>query len=244
MLNQLIVIVLCLLVCFITCRPIKSRFHPARIAGGQPATQGQFPYAVYVQITKSDGVYQCTGGLISESAVLTAAHCVTGTSDATSISVVYGNINDTNVPAINLNYVSHYTYHPVYSATTSNNDVAVLHLYSPATTSNNVQPLTLSSTPPTVGQSYTAAGWGLIPSGTASDTLLYTTLSIVSDDNCATQESQGGFPYFPATQFCMNGGSPADTCEGDSGGPITQNVNGQWISYGLVSFGPEGNSHH
>lgn len=49
-----------------------------RIAGGRSAIQGEFPWQVSVQTNEVFGEFEhvCGGTLISESFILTAAHCV------------------------------------------------------------------------------------------------------------------------------------------------------------------------
>jgi secreted trypsin-like serine protease len=211
-----------------------------RIAGGSPATLGQFPYAVFVQITKPSGSYDCVGTLISTSTVLTAAHCVTDFGDdAIQIQVVYGYLNNTVVPTRNLGDISAYSYHQDYLPSTVVNDIALLHFNTPVVLSQNVKLAAVATTAPTLGGSYFAAGWGTTESGQPSPILLYTELTVAADSLCEAQEATNGFPYEATTQFCMNGGSPTDTCEGDSGGGIAQkDTAGDWTVYGIVSYGP------
>lgn len=47
-----------------------------RITGGSIASRHQFPYQVYQFLDGFDGTYICGGSVISQSVVLTAAHCV------------------------------------------------------------------------------------------------------------------------------------------------------------------------
>ena len=51
-----------------------------RIAGGRPATDGEFPFVVALQIVSGVGTFGCTGTVISPEWVLSAAHCVTDAS--------------------------------------------------------------------------------------------------------------------------------------------------------------------
>src|SRR5580698_538227 len=46
------------------------------IIGGTPATQGEYPNVVGLVLTTSSGVAICTGTLITDEWVMTAAHCV------------------------------------------------------------------------------------------------------------------------------------------------------------------------
>lgn len=47
-----------------------------RITNGVDASEKQFPYVVYLIITKGDDDYDCVGSIISEYYILTAAHCL------------------------------------------------------------------------------------------------------------------------------------------------------------------------
>lgn len=54
-----------------------NRIQP-RIVNGNDAAVKQFPYQVGISTKKGGGFYWCGGSVLSESWVITAAHCVVG----------------------------------------------------------------------------------------------------------------------------------------------------------------------
>ena len=79
-------------------RPKKST---GRIAWGQEAAQGLFPFVVYVDGTD----YMCSGSIIHRRAILTAGHCVRGETDFTNLSDMYVYIGDVDVNKAETYYV-------------------------------------------------------------------------------------------------------------------------------------------
>ena len=212
------------------------------IVGGQPATQGEWPWQVLVQ---PDG-YLCGGSLISTEWVVTAAHCVFDQSDnlipAGQITVVLGehrlNIGDGSEQQRNITQVIP---HPNYrSGQGWDNDIALLRLSAPAQPNQFVQPipLTLSPTHDTLveaGDPSTVTGWGTTSEGgNISTTLLEVELPLVSNRTCSSA-------YGNITDNMICAGLPQggkDACQGDSGGPLViPNGNGGWLLAGVVSFG-------
>jgi len=56
------------------------------------------------------------------------------------------------------------------------------------------------------------------------------------DDCVAKYETKGVYSLEESLMVCA-GGDGKDSCQGDSGGPMVAQVDGEWVQYGIVSFG-------
>jgi secreted trypsin-like serine protease len=139
------------------------------IVGGQQASPGEWPWQVALVSWGADPYYgqYCGGSLIDVSWVLTAAHCVDGSSPS-NIQILAGIHNlgspEAGYQRINVDQIF---VHPSYNASTSNNDVALLKLSTPAvlgTTPGGEQvatiPLVSASVGTLAGVTATITGWG------------------------------------------------------------------------------------
>lgn len=90
---------------------------------------GQFPW--------------CGGSLISETEILTAAHCTQGKRPS-RIKVIVGENNITDQEQIKLE-VAEVLIHPLYNNSTFNNDFSILRLASPLSYSSRISPVCLPS---------------------------------------------------------------------------------------------------
>ena len=106
------------------------------IVGGYPVNPAcpdcKYDFMVSLQTDGWFGGHFCGGSLVREDWVVTAAHCVQGTSPS-SIEVVIGlhNVNGTN--GSQTRDVDQIIIHPQYSGNSLNNDYALLRLSSPIT---------------------------------------------------------------------------------------------------------------
>ncbi|KRF97473.1 uncharacterized protein Dwil_GK27089 [Drosophila willistoni] len=110
------------------------------IIGGRFAPLGMFPYHVSVHF---DGMFDCGGSLISETFVLTAAHCVQH--EKSRITII-GGIIDLREPNNGQTFDSkEIVIHPSFNYSTMDYDIALIRLSHPAVLNANVQVITMAA---------------------------------------------------------------------------------------------------
>jgi V8-like Glu-specific endopeptidase len=169
----------------------------------------------------------CSGTLIFDRWILTAAHCVDGLS-ANQILVHFGE-DGTNLGS-NLYDVSRVIKNPAYNAATISNDTALIELATAATYTSPIMPLpaSIGLTSADEGLTVDLAGFGLQENGAASE-LLYITKAIADVRSKEVEYDQGnGF-----------GNSTGGACNGDSGGPAYFERNGAIYVAGITSYGDQ-----
>ena len=214
----------------------------SKILGGVQAAPGAWPWIAALLSADDPSVFYaqfCSGVLIDQSWVLTAAHCVQGMS-ATKIQVAVGAYDLTKFTG-SRTPVKSIRIHPQFSSTSLYNDIALVELGVPSA----IQPIALFSgesvdkTPPSLlGKLVTVLGWGLADTATSPywdypEILRQVGLPVVTDSTC---DAIYTYPISPA-QFCAGYYEGKDACEGDSGGPAVVQVDGQWVHAGIVSAG-------
>ena len=214
-----------------------------KVVGGSNALISDAPWQVALlnasASTQSRGLF-CGGSIIREKWILTAAHCVTGKTPQ-GIRVLAGSntlstANNSGLP------VARIVVHPSYSASTEENDIALLELSSPIAPNNSstsVIPLTASK--PSSGSAALVTGWGSTSSTYGSATPSYpltlqkATVFVKSDAYCSQDVGAG---FRTGSMICaMTDLWMIDTCQGDSGGPLAVSENGAWVLAGITSWG-------
>jgi len=194
--------------------------------------QNEFPEVVPIWVGAES---LCTGVLIQQQVVLTAAHCVYGNSGPFQVSV-----NGNDLYSGSLIDVDAIWYHPRYDATFNQNDIGLLHLKSSA----GVQ--RLASLPSGMlnlaKKKFLIVGWGGDQNKSITGKLHRLTLD--EQTLAAKKGFEGVFNpktmigagrYF-ADEALYGGG-----CTGDSGGPLYQGARGASKTVvGLTSFGAKG----
>jgi secreted trypsin-like serine protease len=187
----------------------------------------------------------CGGSLIAASSVLTAAHCVTGTSPE-QLAVVVGRTFMSSSEG-QVRHVSNIWIHPAYDPRQAVNDLAVLRLDSPIT---DIAPISLigagDQALDAAGTPLTVVGWGDTrpdphPGKRAwwPDHLQQAQVSVVGDGTCAKQWRRANYQNSSAWSIliCTSAGRFGS---GDSGGPVFTLVNGAFVQVSVVSGGYAG----
>lgn len=200
-----------------------------RIVGGVAATAGQAPYQVSLLY---GGRHFCGGTIVSARWIITAAHCVDGTS-VSQISIRYNTLTQGSGGQV----IKSKTIikHQDYNSNTIDNDIAAIELAEAMTlgqTNAQLVPVVESGSDPASGADAIISGWGALKEGGSSPSALQiVTVPIVGRDQCNANYGAG---MITDGMFCAGvSGGGKDACQGDSGGPVI--VGGKLA--GAVSWG-------
>uniref|UniRef100_A0A672N1M6 Chymotrypsin-like protease CTRL-1 n=1 Tax=Sinocyclocheilus grahami TaxID=75366 RepID=A0A672N1M6_SINGR len=206
-----------------------------KIVGGEAAMAGAWPWQVSLHISCNGNLCYCGGSLINKDWVLSAAHCLFGTSD---IMMYFGHLRRSGLnPHEAKRTASRIIIHPTYNNPKHDNDIALLQLSSSVTFTNYIRPVCLAA----AGSKFAAGtetwvtGWGKLQSGGSfPDILQEVQLPVVSNSDC--YNAYGGLVtnnMICAGLIKVGGKGP---CHGDSGGPMVSRNGSLWIQSGIVSF--------
>jgi len=205
---------------------MEDVYNNSRIVGGSTAPAGAHPHIASLRRTTTSS-HICGCSIISTRTVLTAAHCVDG---STNMAIRYNSLNHGSGGTLIAS--SKVTKHANYNSNTIDYDIATVQLASTLTLGQtNANTVPLATAEPTSG-TLTAAGWGTTSSGgsTLPAALLQVDVPVVSRTSC---QSSYGTSAITARMICA-GQTGKDSCQGDSGGPLV-NANKQLV--GVVSWG-------
>ena len=214
--------------------------HTQEHTGKTPATTGQQPWMVSLADSDSSNGYDahiCGGSLIAPQWVLTAAHCVEDAKASDLDLIINRHTLSSNagerIPAAQIIMHAGYT----NTSDGEDNDIALIKLSRPSTQGQPIALITDATEQlDDAGTMARVTGWGRVPEQgkESTDVLHGVNVPIVSQQACRAVYDSDLTPDAVCAGF-TNGG--ADSCEGDSGGPlIVPNGNG-WAQVGIVSWG-------
>ncbi|TDG48148.1 hypothetical protein AWZ03_005323 [Drosophila navojoa] len=208
----------------------NPKLNQGRVVGGQQAPMGTWPWIVSLQ--NQFGFPFCSGVIIDDYWILTAASCVSGLRPRNLVAIA-GTVSSWNNTAPGY-YVDQIHVHCNFDKPLYHNDIALLHLSGAIEYNADVAKATLSEIDELQeGERLTFAGWGTEwAGGTNSQYLL---------------QSQGN--YLPVTEcrkvlqndndvdlghVCVEMEAGKGACHGDSGGPL---INAQQQLVGIGNWG-------
>ncbi|NWR65353.1 TM11E protease, partial [Bucorvus abyssinicus] len=209
-----------------------------RIIGGQRARDGEWPWQASIQL---DGTHRCGASVISNTWLVTAAHCFRGGRDPRRWTASFGIFLR---PPKQKKFVRRIIIHERYSdfILDHEDDVAVVELASPIEFTSDVHSVCLPEASHVFpdNASCFVTGWGALENdGSSVNQLRQAEVKIISTKTCNRRQVYGG-AITPGMLCAGYLEGQVDACQGDSGGPLVHaNSRGIWYLVGIVSWGDE-----
>uniref|UniRef100_A0A182K9Z7 Peptidase S1 domain-containing protein n=1 Tax=Anopheles christyi TaxID=43041 RepID=A0A182K9Z7_9DIPT len=189
-----------------------------RIAGGDDAADGQFPFQVALI---NEGLVYCGGTVVNRRWILTAAACITGKA-LSDVQLFVGSADrltgGRNVTA------ERFVIHPGFNSQTYANDVALVRLAeSLAFTGNQqLQPIQLATEFFETATNATVSGWGrfAISNNQLPTRLQFIRTDIIGSEECAEQFEEPYRARISDRTICTSNQASQGVCLGDAGGPL------------------------
>ncbi|KAL5014756.1 hypothetical protein ScPMuIL_009026 [Solemya velum] len=236
------------------CGKDKTRRVTSRIYGGRTAIPGSTPWhAVFRNKTTQDTF--CGGSLISNTWIVTAAHCIRefGTEFTNNNVELYLGTDNCRGEEDKQHRFSRYIVHEDYNRDAPmDNDIALIELEEPVVFTDDISPICIEPYEYISGQFFKTyrqgatvgrvVGCGKTRDYRNSRNLKEVYVPYVEDSACEISASTRGRSYTPS-MICA--GYPysnlGDACKGDSGGSLTMDIEIEdelhWVLTGIVSWG-------
>ncbi|XP_012543999.2 trypsin delta [Bombyx mori] len=208
---------------------------PSRIVNGFPIDITEIPYQASLRRSVASGwAHSCGAVIISNNAVLTAAHCVDSyVLNPSVLKVVVG--TSYRLSGGQSYAISRIIPHEQYLQSTLENDIAVVGTSKTMTFSASVNSVAIASSTLSlpIGSEALVSGYGTTSyEGTTSSVLQAAKVKVIAQETCA----RAYLRITPITSgmLCANATQPPrDACQGDSGGPLVADN----VLIGVVSWG-------
>ncbi|XP_044081021.1 transmembrane protease serine 11A-like isoform X2 [Neovison vison] len=205
-----------------------------RIMSGDIAAKAAWPWQASLQ---RNNVHQCGATLVSNTWLITAAHCFTNNANPRQWTVSFG--TTINPPLVKRN-VRRIIVHERYHFPAREYDIAAVQFSPRVTFTDDIRRVCLPEASASFQPNSTVyiTGFGaLFYGGKSQNNLREAKLKIISDDVCKQPHVYGRDIKFG--MFCagyLEG--MYDACRGDSGGPLViKDLKDTWYLIGIVSWG-------
>jgi len=213
------------------------------------AEMSEWPWHAAI-LEKPQDLYVCGATLIDESWILTAAHCVddylpfvSNVAEILKVRLGEYDVSTTAEPLPHQEFnISDIRVHPNFNNATLVNDIALLQLQRPAKRQQNIDVVCVANSAKVVEDRVrrcVVTGWGRRTEKSEHSVVLKEiTVPLWEHAACnSALQSQFGPAYrLPQSAVCA-GAEGHDACDGDGGGPLVCEQDGQWYQVGVVSFG-------
>ncbi|CAM5106369.1 unnamed protein product [Eretmochelys imbricata] len=219
-------------------RTSKSLSYANRITGGISAQVGEWPWQASLQLS---GIHRCGATLISNTWLITAAHCFRGQQNPSRWTASFGTVIR---PPQSRRSIRNIIVHEKYSDAIQNHnyDIAVVQLSSPVEFTNVIRMVCLPEEFYVFPHNTTCfvTGWGALRNeGSSINNLRQAEVKIIDTNICNRAEVYNG-AIAPGMVCAGYLEGEIDACQGDSGGPlVTEDRRGVWFLVGIVSWGDE-----
>nr|DBA15755.1 TPA: hypothetical protein GDO54_003223 [Pyxicephalus adspersus] len=216
-------------------QPITSR-----VVGGIDVREHSWPWQISLQYQGTSGAWghTCGGTLISDTWVLTAAHCISS-SRVYRVYLGKHSLQTADEPGSVAIAPEKIIVHEKWNSFFILNDIALIKLSQPVEVSDTIQPACLPADGAILANNAPCfvTGWGrLYTNGPIADNLQQALLPVVDYETCSKSDWWGF--QVRNTMVCAGGDGIVSGCNGDSGGPLNcQAASGSWEVHGVVSFG-------
>ncbi|XP_066135824.1 transmembrane protease serine 11A isoform X1 [Saccopteryx bilineata] len=205
-----------------------------RIMSGNIAAKAAWPWQASLQ---RNNIHQCGATLISNTWLITAAHCFKNNANPRPWTVSFG--TTINPPLMKRN-IKRIIVHEKYHSPARVYDIAVVQFSPRVTFSDDIRRVCLPEASASLQPNSTVyiTGFGaLYYGGESQNDLREARLKIISDDVCKQPHVYGSDIRFG--MFCAGYLEGIyDACRGDSGGPLViKDLKDTWYLIGIVSWG-------